>query len=138
MASIPSVINGVKIEFGPGVVNSLEDDLLAALNAVINDSIVARATLCTFYFSSVHDQHNWPSRHVQGHGKAVDISRINHKKIGLFYTKDKSLKQIVDALQTKFDVCKGARENFGPLFKHKHGKDFLVPGHQDHVHFSVD
>ncbi|GLR25945.1 hypothetical protein [Limnobacter litoralis] len=132
------MINGVKIEFGPGVINSLEEDLLAALNDVVSGSIATGSTLCTLYFSSVHDQHHWPSRHVQGHGKAVDISRVNHKKIGLFYEKDSSVKRIVDALQMKFEECKGARENFGPFFKHKHGKEFLVPGHQDHIHFSVD
>ena len=48
------------------------------------------------------------------------------------------IKAIVDSIQTTFESYSHRRENFGPLFKRKLGKDHPVKGHQDHIHLSVD
>ncbi len=49
-----------------------------------------------------------------------------------------AVKAIVDAMQTEFETYLHRRENFGPLFKKKLGIDHPVPGHNDHIHFSVN
>jgi hypothetical protein len=51
---------------------------------------------------------------------------------------DAAIKAIVDAIQTAFDTYSKRRENFGPHFKHEHGKPFTVGGHKDHIHLSVN
>lgn len=50
---------------------------------------------------------------------------------------EKELK-LVKQLQDCLDEQSGIRENFGPKFKHKLGKDHEVSGHKDHIHFSVN
>lgn len=135
---IPSLINGVHITFGPGVVNSVDQNLLKALFRIIRPNIVQGATLCSIYISSAKDQHTTPSRHVQGKGKAVDISRINGLKMAEHYSCNMTAMLVTDAIQTQFEECDYRRENFGPLFHKKHGKTFPVKGHNDHIHLSVD
>ena len=90
------------------------------------------------YISSANDSHSYPSRHVQGNGKGVDISRINGMKMGLYYKKNKTVQNITDSIQNCFETYPYRRENFGPLFKKKLGKPYKVKGHNDHVHISVN
>ena len=138
LATLPSNINGVKVEFGPHVLNSIDDTLLECLSVLIQPNIANGPTLTTIYVSSMKDQHFSPSRHMTGDGKAIDISRINGKKIAESYKKDRNTQMIVNAIQTKFELQQGRRENFGPLFKKKSGRPFAVDGHHDHIHLSVD
>lgn len=138
MAFIPGQINGVVIQFGLNVHNSIDPVLLSALFEIIKPDIVDGPTLSPVYISSLKDQHNLPSRHMQGLGKAVDISRINGMRMSTHYPGDSAVRQITDAMQQAFEACEGRRENFGPLFKKKHGKNYPVSGHNDHIHFSVD
>ena len=77
MAVIPNQINHVQFQFGLNVHNSVDSNLLAFLLQTIRPNIVDGPTLSSIYISSLKDQHNLPSRHMQGAGKAVDISRIN-------------------------------------------------------------
>lgn len=135
---IPSLINNVHVNFGPGVINSIDPNLLKALFQVIRPGIAPGITLCSIYISSANDQHKSPSRHVQGKGKAVDISRINGLKMSEHYSCNLTVMNVTDAIQTQFEECAFRRENFGPLFHKKHGKTFPVKGHNDHIHLSVD
>ena len=138
MAVIPNQINNVQVQFGLNVHNSVDSNLLAFLLQTIRPNIVDGPTLSSIYISSLKDQHNLPSRHMQGAGKAVDISRINGMKMSMHYPGDPAVKQITDALQLAFENWEGRRENFGPLFTRKHGQSYPVSGHADHIHFSVD
>lgn len=138
MAVIPNQINNVQIQFGLNVHNSVDSNLLGFLLQIIRPNIVDGPTLSSIYISSLKDQHNLPSRHMQGAGKAVDISRINGMKMSTHYPGDPVVKQITGALQLAFENWEGRRENFGPLLKRKHGKNYPVNGHADHIHFSVD
>ena len=58
--------------------------------------------------------------------------------MGSFYSSNTIVKGIVDAMQTEFENYAHRRENFGPLFKKKLGKNYTVSGHSDHIHFSVN
>jgi hypothetical protein len=136
MAKIPETINGVTIEFASGVNKDVEKSMLDGLTHCIRKNVSKDHTLLSLYIASASDSHIFPSRHSMK--KAVDISRINGTKIVLGYPGNKSLKSIVDAIQTSFESYSGRRENFGPLLKRKKGKPFTVQGHNDHIHFSVD
>jgi hypothetical protein len=80
--------------------------------------------------------HKYPSRHAQK--KAVDISRINGKRMCDHVYTDVEVATITTWLQTKLGSCKGARENYGPHIKEKSGVAREISGHKDHIHFSVD
>jgi hypothetical protein len=136
MVKIPSNINGVNIEFAPGVNNEVEKHLLEGLKHCIKKTFANTTTLTSIYIASASDSHIFPSRHAQG--KAVDISRINGTKIILGYPGTKFVKLIVDAIQTTFESYSGRRENFGPFLKKKNGSTYSVSGHLDHIHLSVD
>ena len=140
MTAIPASINGVTVEFGEGVVNNTDPDLVEALQAIIRPDIVASCPLVKIYIKAISDHHTKKSEAKSRHNqhKAVDISRINGVKIGSGYPHDRPLSEIVDAIQDAFEKWPGARENYGPLFKHKHGKSHHVSGHKDHIHLSVD
>lgn len=138
MAVIPTQINNVFIQFGLNVYNSVDPNLLGFLMQTVRPNIVDGPTLTSVYISSLKDQHNLPSRHMQGLGKAVDISRINGMRMLTHYPGDPAVKLITDALQLAFEQWQGRRENFGPLFKRKHGNNYPVAGHADHIHLSVD
>ncbi len=77
-----------------------------------------------------------PSRHAQQ--KAVDISRINGTKIIIGYAEGGAVPVIVDAIQNGFETFGQRRENFGPSLKKKHGNEYTVSGHADHIHLSVN
>jgi len=138
MPMIPLNINGVIIEFSPNVNKSVDKKVIDALEYVLRTNVVSGHVLKKVYISSANDQHTFPSRHVQGAGKAVDISRINGMKMSVFYPSNTSVKAITDALQNKFESYPYKRENFGPLFKKKLGNAHPVTGHSDHIHFSVN
>lgn len=138
MPNIASSINGVAVEFSPAVNSSVDQKIIDALKKVVKTNIAPGHALTKIYISSANDQHQTPSRHVQGNGKAVDISRINGMKMSSFYPSNPAVKAIVDAMQTEFETYLHRRENFGPSFKKKLGNNHAVPGHNDHIHFSVN
>jgi hypothetical protein len=131
-------INGILIEFSPNVNKDVDQKIIDALKHVLSTNVASGHTLTKVYISSANDQHTFPSRHVQGAGKAVDISRINGMKMSVFYLSNPTVKAVTDALQNKFESFTHRRENFGPLFKKKLGNPHNVPGHGDHIHFSVN
>lgn len=138
MPTIPGNINGVLIEFSPNVNKNVDQKIVDALKHVLSTNVVPGHVLTKVYISSANDQHTSPSRHVQGAGKAVDISRINGMKMSGFYPTNPSVKAITGALQNTFESYPHRRENFGPLFKKKLGNAHPVTGHGDHIHFSVN
>lgn len=138
MPNIANNINGVLIEFSPNVNRNVNQRVIDALTLVVKPNVASGQVLTKIYISSANDQHVVPSRHVIGGGSAVDISRINGMKIALFYPVNPSVKAIVDAMQTQFETYSHRRENFGPFLKKKLGMNHPVPGHADHIHFSVN
>lgn len=138
MPMIPGNINGVLIEFSPSVNRNVDQKIINALKHVLSTSVVPGHALTKVYISSANDQHTMPSRHVQGAGKALDISRINGMKMSEFYQSNAEVKSITDALQNRFESYPYRRENFGPLFKKKLGNPSSITGHGDHIHFSVN
>jgi hypothetical protein len=136
MPNIPSTINGVSVTFGGLVKREVHQTLITALEHTIKPDVAAGYTLSEIYVSSASDSHQSPSRHAQS--KAVDISRINSKRMSTYYPSDPEVVAIVNALQLRFESAMGRRENFGPHLKHKQGSDQAVSGHADHIHFSVD
>ncbi len=136
MATIPETINGVTIEFAEGVNKDVDHSMLKGLVHCIKKNVSAEHTLTSIYIASASDSHQFPSRHSMK--KAVDISRINGTKIVLGYPGNKLVKSIVAAIQTTFESYRGRRENFGPFLKKKSGTDFIIDGHKDHIHLSVN
>jgi len=138
MPDISGTINGVAVEFSPSVNKSVDQKIIDALKLVIRKNIVKGKTLSKIYISSANDQHKLPSRHVQGTGKAVDVSRVNGMRMSEFYKTDSTVKAITNAIQNEFEKYPHRRENFGPYFKKKLGKPAQVSGHGDHRHMSVN
>jgi hypothetical protein len=136
METIPPLINGVAVEFGPAVQKDVSLILINGLKHCIKSDVATGYHLSSVYISSAHDQHVMPSRHAQH--KGVDISRINGMKIVVGYPGVPALKAIVDAIQTTFETFTGRRENYGPYFKKKLGQSNNVAGHDDHIHLSVN
>lgn len=136
MAGIGAVINHVSIEFAETVNNDVDPALIAALGKIVRPGIPQLFLVHTLYVSSANDSHEAPSRHVQR--KAVDISRINGKRIAEHYGKDVALTAIVRRIQEEFETVPGRRENFGPYLKRKSGQPYAVGGHHDHIHLSID
>lgn len=138
MPQIPASINGVAIEFSQTVNKIVDQKIIDALKHCIKPNIAKGYTLSKIYISSANDSHKMPSRHVQGSGKAVDISRINGLKMSLHYKTNKTVKEITNAIQNNFETYAHKRENFGPFLKNKLGKPHPVSGHGDHIHISVN
>lgn len=136
MPQIPTLINGVAVQFGVNVVNNVDQRLIDGLSQCIKRQIAEGYMLTSIFVSSAFDSHQMPSRHMQH--KAVDVSRINGTKIVIGYPLGGAVKAIVDAIQDAFEGCAQKRENFGPHFKKKLGQPYNVAGHQDHVHLSVN
>jgi len=128
-------MNGVSLEFAEGVDREISDELLTAMTAAISSEING-CEVKTIWISSANDKHTCPSRHVSGN--AVDMSRINGKKMSIHYPNDSVIKKIVDGLQDNYEMSPKRRENYGPHFKMKEGKDKEIPGHNDHIHWSVN
>lgn len=138
MTTVPNEINGVRVTIAGSAENSITDMMLKGLLATIKPDIADGAVLQEVYFSDLkRGPHAWPSRHVTGN--AVDLSRVNGKKMSVHYPADPSVKAITDALQNAFETFSDRRENFGPLFNRKLGQPH-DPGsdHTDHVHWSVN
>jgi hypothetical protein len=136
-AKIGSTINTVAVDYASGANNKVEQSLINLLKAVIKSDITSDHTLNKIYVTATtNGTHAKNSRHYSG--KAIDISRINAKKMSVHYPSDTAVKAIVDAMQDGADKQSGIRENFGPHFKHKHKKNWSVSGHNDHIHWSVD
>jgi hypothetical protein len=136
MPQIPTLINGVTVQFGVSVVNNVDQRLIDGLRQCIKRQIAEGYVLTSIFVSSAFDSHHMPSRHMQH--KAVDVSRINGTKIAIGYPLGGAVKAIVDAIQDAFEGCSQKRENFGPHFKKKLGHPYNVAGHHDHVHLSVN
>ena len=138
MPQLPASINGVTIEFSQTVNKTVDQKIINALKHCIKPNIAKGYTLSKIYISSANDSHKLPSRHVQGLGKAVDISRVNGLKMSSHYKNNKTVQEITNAIQNTFGTYTHKRENFGPLLKNKFGKPYLVSGHSDHIHISVN
>lgn len=136
MPQIPSTINGVQVLFGAGVGNDVDQKVIDGLKHCIKPEIAQGHPLISIYVSSAHDSHQMPSRHMQQ--KAVDVSRINGTKIVIGYPQGGAVKAIVDAIQTAFEGYAHRRENFGPHLKKKLRQNWMVAGHDDHIHLSVN
>ncbi len=136
MPRIPTEINGVTIEFGPEVNPNVHPRVIEMLKHVLRPNVAKGHVLKRIYISSASDQHVLPSRHAQS--KAVDISRINGMKMSVYYSSSPSVHAIVDSLQQRFESAPYRRENYGPATKKKLGHPHQVPGHTDHIHFSVN
>ncbi len=137
MATLPIEIGGVRIERAPNVIAThLSPVLIEALQSCIRKDLVPGYIVRSIWISSANDSHQLPSRHAMG--KAVDISRINGHFIQLAYTSDAYIRAVVDEIQTCFEKFPQRRENFGPKLKLKLGQPFLVGGHDDHIHLSVN
>ena len=87
--------------------------------------------------ATTNGKHGTHSNHY--HGAAVDINRINNKRMVLT-----GLTLQITQLQKAMDNYDYVRENFGPAMKHKFTLenkswdfDYKVGGHTDHIHFSV-
>ncbi len=136
-AKIGSTLNEVEVEYGSAADNDVEQSLIDVLKGCIKKDVAPSKTLLKIYVSATtNGAHAAESRHSTG--KAIDISRINGKKMSEFYPSDETVKGIVDAIQQEADKQTGIRENFGPHFKHKHKANWTVSGHGDHIHLSVD
>ena len=138
MAIIGKEINGVRIKFAPAVNREVDPRMIEGLRRAIRADIAEGHVLNEIFLSSANDQNELPSQHVQGGGKAVDISHINGMKMSVYYASSKSVKAIVDAIQTAFERYPHRRENFGPSFRKKLGAAASIGGHRDHVHLSVN
>jgi hypothetical protein len=138
MPTIPNAINGVTVEFSSAVNKSVDQKVIDGLKKIVKPAIATGYTLSKIYISSANDQHQSPSRHMAGNGKAVDVSRINGNKLSLTYPSNATVKAIVDAMQTEYENFTHCRENFGPFIKKKLGANHTVSGHGDHMHFSVN
>ncbi len=122
MPDIPSTINSVSVEFASTVDKEVKQRLIDGLKHCIKHDIASGHKLEKIWVSSAADSHKKPSRHV--YEKAIDISRINGKKMSLTYTTDKTVKAICDGIQDTFESYTHRRENFGPKFTKKHGITF--------------
>jgi hypothetical protein len=128
---IGNEINGVIVKFAPAVSREVDPRLIEGLRRTIRSDIAEGQVLEEIYLSPVNDQH------AQDGGKTIDISRINGLKMSVYYTSNKLVKGIVDAMQTAFERYPQRVENFGPSFKKKLGASMLDGGYRDHVHLSV-
>jgi hypothetical protein len=81
MASIPSTINNVTVEFAPTVTNSCEPLIVAALQHCIASDVASGFALNKIFVRSLKDgTHDPNSRHFQGLGKAVDVQGSTARK----------------------------------------------------------
>jgi hypothetical protein len=140
---LPDRLNDVAVEFAPGVNRFVRRSLVDLLTATVHATPGPAYILRTLFISSAADRHQPPSRHVTG--RAVDISRVNGKRMAIFYPRDEEVRRIVDALVAGFQICGPtfvAREIFGPGpsphgVKLRLGKPWPgVHDHLDHIHVS--
>lgn len=115
----------------------LVDGIKFALEQANNNLSLSNKITNIHIAATTNGQHSPTSNHTNG--TAIDISRINGKKMAITGITD----QIIE-LQKALDNFQYVRENFGPHFKHKYYKNtntwnynYPVGGHRDHIHFSV-
>jgi len=136
MPSIPSAINLVQIDFASSVNREVDQRLIDGLRHCIRPDVAPGYKLRTIYISSASDSHSMPSRHAQS--KAVDISRINGRRMSTAYGVTGEVTAITQAIQSTFETFDSRRENFGPSVRQKLGTSSSVGGHTDHIHLSVN
>jgi len=141
--------NGTEISISFGTTKSdnqnsnklVSIDLINGLKFAIeqaNNNLTPSNKINSIYIAATtNGTHSATSNH--NYGTAIDISRINGKKMALTGITN----QIIE-IQKSFDNFQYVRENFGPYFKHKFYKEnniwnynYPIGGHKDHIHFSV-
>ena len=139
--------NEISIEFGKTrsdglsanqeVATELVNGIKFALEEANNNLSSTEQINSIYIMATTNGKHGSTSNHPKG--TAVDISRINGKKMILTGLNN----QIIE-LQKAFDNFDYIRENFGPYFKHKYEKasntwNYYHPvgGHKDHIHVSI-
>ncbi len=137
MASFSSNSNLVTIHFKDGVNNDIDQRLVDALNRVIRNNFPWKYIIKSITVSSLFDSHKGSPNSRHNQKKAIDISKINGKSI-IDYNTDPEVQNLVMYIQTEFETVPGRRENFGPYKKLKKGLPYIVGGHKDHIHLSVD
>ncbi len=150
--AIPSVLtlsNGSRISVNFGTTRSdnksanqhvspvLIDALKFALENANNNLSSSNKITSIYVSATTNGKHSATSNHPSG--LAIDISRINGKKMALTGVTNQ-----IKELQKAFDSFQYIRENFGPFFKHKYdlntgrwNLNHSVGGHKDHIHISV-
>jgi len=130
---------GVDITYSEDVDREVDVNLYRALSEALSHA----DELTTFPLKTIHIScatdtvgHDYPSRHAQA--KAVDISRINGKRMSEYAIKDPEVASLTAWLQATLHHVTYARENYGPFVKEKSGSPRSIGGHMDHIHFSVD
>ncbi len=137
MATVATKINEVDVTFNSGVVNDVTDKMVKGLEACIKRDVAEGETLLSINFSSIKDSHDGKvSNH--NYGRAVDINQINGIRIAVGYPQNGTVTNIVKAIQDAFEGFADKRENFGPYFIKKEGKNWTVGDHSDHIHLSVN
>lgn len=137
MASIPSNLNAVSIQFKDGVNNDIDEKLNTALSEVVRPNYPWKYIITSLTVSSLNDSHEGKPNSRHNQKKAIDISKINNKPV-INYGIDPEVTNLVQYIQTQFENVSGRRENFGPYMKFKSGSKHWVSGHADHIHLSVD
>lgn len=145
MPKIPSLINGVTVNFAPAVKNNVEQRVVDALQHCIRPDVAPGETLTAIFVSSARRQGSGTSNHNVG--RAVDVSRINGVKMVTGFKNNSTVKAIVEAIQDEFETYAHRRENFGPSAILKLGATPSLPAdklkkltaqHKDHIHMSVN
>lgn len=142
-AHVPSTItldNGktVSVVFGTTQSDGLSADQAVSvrlINTLIQALNIAskQVTITSIYIKATTNGTHSNSNSNHYKGLALDISRINGTPMIVSGSTD-----FVQQLQIAFDQSSNIRENFGPFFKHKFGQLYLVPGHGDHIHVSIN
>lgn len=136
MPIIGSVVNGVSVKFAPAVNRDVDPRLAAGLRRVIKADIAAGHVLREIYIAS-DPASQTPSKQGDADGeKAIAISRINGMTMSAAYLSDKTVKAVVDAIQTAFETYPYRRENCGPYFQKKLGVP-ISGRHRNHIRLSV-
>ena len=137
MPIIGSIVNGVSVKFAPAVNRDVDARLAAGLRRVIKTDIATGHVLREIYITSAPASQT-PSKQDGADGdKAIAISRINGMTMSAAYLSDKTVKAIVDAIQTAFETYPYRRENLGPYFQKKLGMPTQGVRHRDHIRLSV-
>lgn len=136
MPNIPVDINGVRVEFAPAVNKNVQQLMIDALSHCVKRDVAEGRRLDSIFVSSAKRQNPNTSRH--NIGRAVDISQVNGVRLIIGFGKNPNVTALVEAIQQTFESFPKRRENFGPALKLKEGEPFVIAGHNDHIHLSVD
>jgi hypothetical protein len=145
MPKIPSLINGVTVNFAPAVRNNVTQRVVDALKHCIKPNVAAGETLTAIFVSSARRQGAGNSNHHVG--RAVDVSRINGVRMDPGFKTNSTVKAIVQAIQNELETYAHRRENYGPSLMLKLGATPSLPAdklkkltdqHKNHIHMSVN